>query len=113
MTLGRRMGISPGSFAAPRLWAEGDMANTKSAKKAIRVIERRTAVNKARRSRMRTTWRAVEEAIAAGDAKAAEAALRAAESETSRAAGKGVIHKNTSARKVSRLSKRVKALAKV
>ena len=88
------------------------MANTKSAKKAIRVIERRTAVNKARRSRMRTTWRAVEEAIASGDANAAAAALKAAESETSRASHKGVIHKNTSARKVSRLAKRVKALAK-
>ncbi|MBI1251404.1 MAG: 30S ribosomal protein S20 [Alphaproteobacteria bacterium] len=87
------------------------MANTKSAKKAIRVIAGRTAVNKARRSRMRTSWRTVEEAIAAGDASKAEAALRAAESETARAASKGVLHKNASARKVSRLAKRVKALS--
>ena len=65
------------------------MANTKSAKKATRVIARRTAVNKARRTRMRSTWRSVEEAIAAGDAKKAQEALRAAESETMKAAGKG------------------------
>lgn len=88
------------------------MANTKSAKKATRVIARRTAVNKARRSRMRTTWRAVEEAIAAGDQKKAQEALRAAESETARAGAKGVVHKNLVARKVSRLSKRVAALSK-
>jgi len=87
------------------------MANTKSAKKATRVIERRTAVNKARRSRMRTSWRVVEEAIAAGDAKTAVEALRAAESETMRAVSKGVVHKNLGSRKVSRLAKRVGALA--
>lgn len=87
------------------------MANTASAKKAIRVIARRTAVNKARRSRMRTFWRKVEEALASGDAKAAQAALKSAESETMRAASKGVVHKNTAARKVSRLAQRVKALA--
>jgi small subunit ribosomal protein S20 len=86
------------------------MANTASAKKAIRVIARRTEVNKARRSRMRTFWRKVEEALKAGDAKAAFAALRDAESETMRAVSKGVVHKNAGARKVSRLSQRVKAL---
>ncbi len=87
------------------------MANTKSAKKATRVIERRTAVNKARRSRMRTSWRMVEEAIAAGDANKAAEALRAAESETMRAVTKGVVHKNLGSRKVSRLTKRVAALS--
>lgn len=88
------------------------MANTKSAQKATRVIERRTAVNKARRTRMRSTWRAVEEAIASGDSKTAAAALKAAESETKKAAGKGVVHKNLANRKVSRLAKRVGALSK-
>jgi small subunit ribosomal protein S20 len=87
------------------------MANTKSAKKANRVIGRRTAVNKARRSRMRGSWRAVEEAIASGDAKKATEALRAAESDTMRAVSKGVAHKNTGSRKVSRLAKRVAALS--
>jgi small subunit ribosomal protein S20 len=87
------------------------MANTKSAKKATRVIERRTAVNKARRTRMRSTWRSVEEAIAAGDAKAAQEALRAAESETMRAVSNGVVHKNLGSRKVSRLSHRIAALS--
>jgi small subunit ribosomal protein S20 len=88
------------------------MANTKSAEKAARVIKRRTAVNKARRTRMRSSWRAVEEAIAAGDTKQAQAALRTAESETMRAASKGVAHKNLASRKVSRLSRRVAALSK-
>ncbi len=87
------------------------MANTKSAKKATRVIGRRTAVNKARRSRMRTSWREAEEAIAAGDAKKAGEALRKAESETMRAVSKGVVHKNLGSRKVARLSKRVAALS--
>lgn len=87
------------------------MANTKSAKKATRVIERRTAVNKARRTRMRSSWRTVEEAIAAGDPKTAADALKAAESETMRAVSKGVVHKNMGSRKVSRLAKRVGALA--
>ena len=87
------------------------MANTKSAKKATRVIARRTAVNKARRTRMRSTWRSVEEAIAAGDAKKAQEALRAAESETMKAASNGVVHKNLASRKVSRLSKRISALS--
>jgi len=87
------------------------MANTSSAKKAVRKIERRTAVNRARRSRMRTYLRKVEEALAAGDATLAAAALRQAEPELMRAAQHGVVHKNTASRKVSRLSARVKALS--
>jgi small subunit ribosomal protein S20 len=86
------------------------MANTKSAKKATRVIARRTEVNKARRSRMRTFVKKVEEALAAGDAVAA-AALTAAEPEMMRASQSGVIHKNTVSRKVSRLAKGVRALS--
>jgi small subunit ribosomal protein S20 len=87
------------------------MANTTSAKKAVRKIERRTVVNRARRSRMRTYLRKVEEAIAAGDASLAATALKNAEPELMRAAQKGVIHKNTASRKVSRLSASVRALA--
>ncbi len=87
------------------------MANTTSAKKAVRKIERRTAVNRARRSRMRTYLRKVEEALAAGDAALAANALRAAEPELMRAAQHGVVHKNTASRKVSRLTARVKALS--
>lgn len=86
------------------------MANTASAKKAIRVIEARTAVNKARRSRVRGFIRKVEEAIASGNQQAAQDALRAAQPEIMRAAQKGVIHKNTASRKVSRFANRVKAL---
>jgi small subunit ribosomal protein S20 len=88
------------------------MANTTSAKKAIRKIAKRTAVNKSRVSRVRTNWRSVEEALTKGDQTAAAAALKQAESETMRAAGRGVLHKNTASRKISRLAKRVKALAK-
>ncbi|PZO77227.1 MAG: 30S ribosomal protein S20 [Mesorhizobium amorphae] len=87
------------------------MANTSSAKKATRKIERRTEVNKARRSRVRTFVRKVEEAIASGDQAAAAQALQAAQPELMRAATKGVVHRNTASRKVSRLAKRVKALA--
>jgi ribosomal protein S20 len=87
------------------------MANTPSAKKATRKIAARTAVNKSRRSRMRTYLRKVEEAIAAGDHKIALEALRAAEPEIVRAASKGIVHANAAARKVSRLNSRVKALA--
>jgi small subunit ribosomal protein S20 len=87
------------------------MANTTSAKKATRKIARRTEVNKARRSRMRTFLRKVEEALASGDQAAAAAALKAAQPEIMRAAQKGVVHKNTASRKVSRLSARVSALA--
>lgn len=86
------------------------MANTKSAKKMVRKIARRTEVNKARRSRVRTFVRRVEEAIASGDKSAAQTALREAQPELMRAATKGVMHKNTTARKVSRLSRRVKAM---
>ncbi len=87
------------------------MANTSSAKKAVRKIARRTAVNRARRSRMRTILRKVEEAISSGDANVAAEALRNAEPVVMRAAQLGVIHKNTASRKVSRLTARVKALA--
>lgn len=87
------------------------MANTSSAKKAVRQIERRTAVNKARRSQMRTFMRKVEEALASGDQSAADAALKVAAPLMMRAAQKGIVHKNTASRKVSRLSKRVKSLA--
>jgi small subunit ribosomal protein S20 len=86
------------------------MANTTSAKKATRKIARRTAVNKNRRSRVRTYVRKVEEAIASGDKAAAEAALKAAQPELQRAATKGVMHLNTASRKVSRLANRVKTL---
>ncbi len=87
------------------------MANTASAKKAARKIARRTAVNKIRRSRIRTFVRKVEEALAAGDKSAAAEALKAAQPELMRAAGKGVLHKNTASRKVSRLAHRVKTLS--
>ncbi|MGN6582081.1 MAG: 30S ribosomal protein S20 [Rhizobiaceae bacterium] len=87
------------------------MANTSSAKKATRKIERRTAVNRIRRSRVRSFVRKVEEALAAGDKTAAEAALKSAQPELMRAANKGVVHRNTASRKVSRLTKRVKALS--
>lgn len=87
------------------------MANTTSAKKATRKIARRTAVNKARRSRVRGFVRKVEEAIASGDQTAAAAALKEAQPELMRAATKGVVHRNTASRKVSRLARRVKAIA--
>lgn len=87
------------------------MANTSSAKKATRKIERRTAVNRIRRSRVRSFVRKVEEALEAGNKAAAEAALKSAQPELMRAAGKGIVHKNTASRKVSRLAKRVKALS--
>jgi small subunit ribosomal protein S20 len=87
------------------------MANTKSAKKAARQTARRTAVNKSRRSEMRTYVRKVEEAIAAKDPKGAAEALHEAEPTLARAAQKGIVHKNAASRKISRLAKRVKALA--
>ncbi len=87
------------------------MANTSSAKKATRKIARRAAVNKNRRSRVRSYVRKVEEALAAGDKSAAEAALKAAQPELMRAATKGVLHKNTASRKVSRLAQRLKTLS--
>jgi small subunit ribosomal protein S20 len=86
------------------------MANSPSSRKRARQIERRTAVNKARRSRIRTFIRKVEEAIAGGDASAAGDALRTAQPEIMRGVSRGVIHKNTASRKVSRLAARVKAL---
>jgi small subunit ribosomal protein S20 len=86
------------------------MANTSSAKKATRKIEARTEINRQRRSRVRGFVRKVEEALAAGNRAAAEAALTAAEPELMRAASKGVMHKNTVSRKVSRLASRVRAL---
>ncbi len=87
------------------------MANSPQAKKRARQNEMRFAINKARRSRIRTYLRKVEEAIASGDKEAATAALRAAQPELMRGVTKGVFHKNTAARKMSRLSARVKAMA--
>ncbi len=87
------------------------MANTPQSKKRARQNVSRMAVNKARRSRIRTYLRKVEEAIASGDKEAATAALRAAQPELMRGVTKGVLHKNTAARKMSRLSSRVKTLA--
>jgi small subunit ribosomal protein S20 len=87
------------------------MANTKSAKKKTRVIARRTAINKNRRSSMRTYLRKVEEAIAGGDRAAAAAALLAAEPQVMRASQKGVLHKKTASRKISRLTHQVAKLA--
>ncbi|MEM9104765.1 MAG: 30S ribosomal protein S20 [Pseudomonadota bacterium] len=86
------------------------MANTASAKKATRKIARRTEINKNRRSRVRNYIRKVEEAIATGDQAVAAEALKQAQPELMRAATKGVLHKNTASRKVSRLAARVKAI---
>jgi small subunit ribosomal protein S20 len=86
------------------------MAHHKSAKKRIRQTERRTDVNDARTSRVRTFVKKVETAIASGDKAAAASALRAAEPELQRGVTKGVVHRNAASRKVSRLSKRIKAL---
>ena len=87
------------------------MANTPSAKKAVRKIAARTEVNKARRSRMRTFIRKVEEALEGGDKEAANAALKAAQPEIMRSVTKGVMKKNTAARKVSRLSAGIKKIS--
>lgn len=87
------------------------MANTKSAQKAARQMVRRTAVNKSRGTRMKTEVRNVEEAIAAGDKQKAIAALKVAEPVLVRTGQKGVIHKKTASRKVSRLTKRVMSMA--
>jgi small subunit ribosomal protein S20 len=86
------------------------MANTKSAKKATRKIARQTVVNKSRRSRVRNYVRKVEEAIAAGDRNRAIAVMKEAEPQLMRAAQKGVLHKNTASRKVSRLVSRIAKL---
>jgi len=88
------------------------MATTKSARKATRVIARRTAVNQARRSQLRSAIRKVEEAIEGGDKTSAAAALKSAEPVIMRAAQKGAAHKKTASRKVSRLSKQVAKLAR-
>jgi small subunit ribosomal protein S20 len=87
------------------------MANTDSARKRIRQNHRRAARNQARRSRMRTFIKKVEVAVASGDRSAAVAALRAAQPEMQRAANKGVVHRNTVSRKLSRLAARIRNLA--
>ncbi len=86
------------------------MPSHRSAEKRVRVTAKRTAVNKARRSQIRSAIRSVEEALAAGDKKAATEALKAAEPQIMRGVSKGVVHKNTGSRKVSRLAARLKAL---
>ena len=86
------------------------MANSPSSKKRALQAERRADINKARRSRMRTFIRKVEEAITGGSREAATAALKAAQPEIMRSVSKGVLHKNTASRKISRLAGRVNAL---
>jgi small subunit ribosomal protein S20 len=86
------------------------MANTKSAKRAVRQISRRTTANKARRSQMRSSIRKVEEAIATGNKNAAQAALKEAEPMMARTAQKGLLHRRAASRKVSRLAKRVASM---
>jgi small subunit ribosomal protein S20 len=88
------------------------MANTTSARKATRKIARRTAINKARRTRMRSSVRSVEEAIKKGDRAAALAAMKQAEPELMRAAQSNVVHKNAASRKISRLAHSIAKLAK-
>jgi small subunit ribosomal protein S20 len=87
------------------------MANTAQSKKRVRQAEVRQDINKARRSRIRTFLRKVEEALTSGNADAAATALAAAQPELMRGVTKGVLHKNTASRKMSRLTSRVKALA--
>lgn len=87
------------------------MANTPGAKKAVRKIARRTEVNTARRSRVRTFLRKFEEAVASGDVAVAKTAFVEAQSELMRAVTKGVVHKNTGSRKVSRLAARLKKMS--
>lgn len=86
------------------------MAHHKSAKKRIRQTVRRTAINRARASRIRTFLKKVEDAIATGDKEAARTAFTAAQPEMQRGVVKGMLHRNTVARKLSRLSARIKAL---
>ncbi|KAB2847756.1 MAG: 30S ribosomal protein S20 [Hyphomicrobiaceae bacterium] len=86
------------------------MANTKSARKMVRKIARKTEVNKSRRSRVRTLVRSVEEAIATGDQNAAQNALKMTEPALARAAQKGLMHQKSASRRVSRLSHRIKAM---
>lgn len=99
-----------GNNAAVFAVTDGSMANTKSAKKATRKIARRTEVNKARRSRMRTSLRNVEDAISGGNKAAAQAALVAAGPALMRAARSGIIHKKSASRKISRLTHRIAKL---
>ena len=87
------------------------MANTPQAKKRARQTERRTEVNKARRSRIRTFLRKTEEAIESGDQVVAKSAFKEAQPELMRGVTKGIYHKNTVARKLSRLTKRIKGLS--
>jgi small subunit ribosomal protein S20 len=101
----------PGWQADPFSTRVSPMANTTSAKKMTRKIAKRTEVNRARRSRMRTFIRKVEEAITGGDHTVAMQALQAAQPEMMRAAQKGIVHKNTASRRVSRLAMRIKALS--
>jgi small subunit ribosomal protein S20 len=101
----------PIAIGVVRSEAEDSMANNPGAKKSIRKIARRTEVNKARRSRVRTYLRKFEETLTAGDLAAAKAAFIAAQSELMRAVGKGVVHRNTGSRKVSRLAARLKKFA--
>lgn len=86
------------------------MPNIASAKKRVRTIAKRTAINHSRKNRIRNFTRKVEEALASGDKAQAQAALKAAEPEIMRGVSKGVVHKNTASRKVSRLAKRVAKL---
>lgn len=86
------------------------MPSHRSAEKRVRTTAKRTAINKARRSQIRSAIRSVEEALASGDKRAATAALKVAEPQIMRGVSKGVIHKNTGSRKVSRLAARLKAL---
>ncbi len=88
------------------------MPNTSSAKKTVRKIARRTEVNKARRAQLRNSVNKVEEAIASGDRQAALAAFKQAEPAIMRAAQRGVVHKNSASRKVSRLTRRIAKLGK-
>lgn len=107
------MGFGLRRTAVPRLTTQMTevMANTASARKRIRQNERRTLRNKARKSRTRSFVRQVEQAIAHGDKPAAAAALRQAQPEMQRSVTKGVMHRNTIARKIARLAARIKALA--
>lgn len=86
------------------------MANTASAKKAVRVQARKTAVNKSRRTMVKSAIRRVDDAVASGDKAAAQAAVKLAEPAMMRAVSNGVYHKNTGSRKISRLNKAVKAM---
>ncbi|MDE2791513.1 MAG: 30S ribosomal protein S20 [Paracoccaceae bacterium] len=86
------------------------MANSLQARKRVKQTRRRTEVNRARRSRIRTFLKSVEEAVDSGDRQRAASALAAAEPEVMRGVTKGVLHKNTASRKISRLSARIKSM---